>query len=73
MLLLGVADCCRLIHRFAFTGAATVADIRNLLPQFAGCCVFKTANKRQAPGRFLVSGNCTLPAILRIGDHQVVR
>jgi hypothetical protein len=26
MLLPGVADCCRLIHRFAFTGFATVPN-----------------------------------------------
>ena len=72
MLLLGVADCCRLIHRFAFTRAGAVADLSNLLPQVAGCCVFKTANKRQL-GRFLMSGNRRLPAILRIGDRCVVR
>ena len=46
MFLLGVV--CRLIHRFAFADLCRVADTRSPLLRFAGCCVPKTANKRQA-------------------------
>ena len=42
---------------FALVVDYGVADIRNLLLRFAGCCVLKTANKRQAVGRIFLRGD----------------
>ena len=51
MLLLGVADCCRLIHRFAFTDSA-------VLPNCVRFCLglrVVASSKRQTNGNLLLA------------------
>ena len=43
MLLLGVADCCWIVHLFAFIASSVLL----ISITFAGSCIFQTANKRQ--------------------------
>ena len=51
MLLPGVADCCRLIDRFAFTDSWVLLISITFCFDF-GFWVFQTAKNRQAFGRF---------------------
>ena len=63
MLLLGVADCCRLIHRFAFTVSA-------MLPNRVRLCFglrVVASSKRQTNGNFLVADEWQATAI---GDND---